>query len=80
MSARPKPTSVPRQSSAARTRAYRERLRAQGLKPLTIWTYDINDPAFQKRLEEDCRRLRGSDDEEEVMKWLDEMRDTDGWV
>lgn len=78
MSAQPKSNAKP--SSAARTRAYRERMRAQGLKPLTIWTYDINDPAFQKRLADDCRRLRGSPDEEDVMKWLDEVRDTDGWV
>jgi hypothetical protein len=80
MSARPKPTSSPRPSSAARTRAYRDRLRAQGLKPLTIWTYDINDPAFRQRLREESLSLRNDPEEEAVMRWLDEVRDTDGWV
>jgi hypothetical protein len=80
MSARRKPDSAPRPSSAARTRAYRDRLRAQGLKPLTIWTYDINDPAFRQRLREESLSLRNDPEEEAVMRWLDEVRDTDGWV
>lgn len=59
-------------TSAARTRAWRARMRAQGLKPITIWTFDVNDPAFRARLAEDLRRLGKGDDEQRV---LDEMEE-----
>ena len=71
MSAKRKADAEPKSTSAARTRAYRERMRAKGLKPVTIWTYDVNDPAFRKRLEEDCRRIRESPAEEEIMAELE---------
>ena len=63
--AKPKPT------SAARTRSYRERLRAKGLKPVTVWAYDRKDPEFRKRLEDDFRRIRESPGEKEIMDWIE---------
>jgi hypothetical protein len=65
MSSKRKPDAKP--TSAARTRAYRERMRARGLKPVTIWTFDVDDPAFQKELDEACRRINESPDEKAVM-------------
>ena len=76
MSAQRKPSQ--KSTSAARTRAYRERMRAKGLKQVTIWTYDINDPQVRKRLEEDSRRIRGSAGEKEVMEWIEAMQVEDG--
>lgn len=32
--------------TAARVRAYRERLRAQGLRPVQIWVPDVRAPEF----------------------------------
>lgn len=71
MATKPKPVSTPRKTSAERTRAYRARMRAQGLKPVTIWTFDLNDPAFRKRLEDDCRRIRNDPHEREIMAELE---------
>jgi len=33
-------------STAERVRAYRERLRAQGLRPVQIWVPDVRSPQF----------------------------------
>ena len=80
MSAKRKPDIKPKSASAARTRAYRERMRAKGLKPVTIWTYDLSDPAVAARWRADSLALRNHPEEEAVMDWADAMRDTDGWV
>jgi hypothetical protein len=69
MSAQPKPR--PKSTSAARTRAYRERMRAQGLKPVTIWTYDMNDPAFVARIQEQSRALANTPAELEAIEWIE---------
>ena len=76
MSAQRRP--APKSSSAARTRAYRERMRAKGLKPVTIWTYDINDPVFREQLRRDSIALSQSEGEREVMDWIDQMQTEDG--
>ena len=76
MSAQRKPDAKP--TSAARTRAYRERMRAKGLKPVTVWAFDRNDPEFRKRLEEDFRRIRESPGEKEIMDWIEAVQIEDG--
>ena len=37
---------VVKKSSRDKVRAYRARLRAQGLKPIQIWVPDVNSPEF----------------------------------
>ena len=49
-------------------RAYRERLRARGLKPLTIWVPDLSKPEVRAQLERECRLLDRSPDEQEVLE------------
>ena len=66
-----KPEAKPKKTSAERTRTYRARMRARGLKPVTIWTFDVNDPAFRARLAEDMLRIRESPDEQAVMDELE---------
>lgn len=39
----------PKKSSREKVRAYRERLRAQGLRPAQIWVYDRRAPGFAER-------------------------------
>jgi surfactin synthase thioesterase subunit len=38
--------SDPRESSRNKVRAYRERLRQQGLRPIQIWVPDVRAPGF----------------------------------
>lgn len=46
-------------SRTARIRAskFRDRQRAKGLRPATIWIPDIRDPAYRARLDAACREL-----------------------
>lgn len=45
--------------SAARKMAdYRKRKRAQGLRQVSLWVPDWNDPEFLRRLKEDAEILR----------------------
>lgn len=41
-------TSRPK-TSREKVRAHRERLRAQGMRPLQIWVPDVNAPSFKKQ-------------------------------
>ena len=46
--------------SAARKMAdYRKRKRAQGLRQVTLWVPDWDDPEFLRQLKEDAEILRG---------------------
>ncbi len=45
----------PRKSSREKVRAHRDRLRAQGLRPIQIWVPDTCPPAFAA---EACRQSR----------------------
>jgi len=38
-----------RKGSSERVRAYRDRLRQQGLRPIQIWVPDVRAPAFRKQ-------------------------------
>jgi len=40
------PGSKKRKSSKEKVRAYRERLRSQGLRPIQIWVPDVRAPGF----------------------------------
>lgn len=67
-------------TSAARTRAYRSRLRAQGLRPRTIWAPDVNDPAVRERLLQQSRSLQNDAAEAEIMTWIEEIQaEDDPW-
>ena len=56
-------------------RAYRERLRARGLKPRTIWVPDLSKPEVRAQLERECRLLDRSPDEQEVLAWMESLAD-----
>ncbi|MGH6680159.1 MAG: antitoxin MazE-like protein [Bradyrhizobium sp.] len=45
------------ETAARRATRFRERQRAKGLRPATIWIPDIRDPAYRARLDATCREL-----------------------
>ena len=65
------PTAKPKKTSRERTKAYRERLKAKGLKPVTIWVPDINDPEVRAQLKRDCQLISESPHEKEIMEWIE---------
>src|SRR4051794_41071381 len=67
-------TSKPKRISRERTNAYRERLRAKGLKPATVWVPDVNDPEIRAQLKRDWEAISASPHEREVMEWVEAVR------
>jgi hypothetical protein len=45
------------QSATSKMKAYRARLRSQGLRPVQIWVPDIDAPGFRTDVRRQIRRL-----------------------
>ena len=64
-------------SSRDRVAKRRAALRAQGLRPKQIWVPDVHSPEFKARARAEARLVASSDDEIEVMAWINEVFDWD---
>lgn len=55
-------------------REYRDRLRAQGLKPVQVWVPDVDAPGFREEL---CRQVAALNeaDETEAMAFIEAVMD-----
>jgi hypothetical protein len=58
--------------AAARQKARRERLRAQGLRPVQLWVPDTKSPQFAARVRRQCQALASDPREAEINDWLAE--------
>ncbi|MBU1540083.1 MAG: antitoxin MazE family protein [Alphaproteobacteria bacterium] len=67
-------------SSAKRVSGYRDRLRAQGLRPVQIWVPETRAPGYDERIRRQCLALRDSPDEALVLAELELLADRDGWT
>jgi Antitoxin MazE-like len=61
-----------------RVRAHRDRLRAQGLRPLQIWVPDVRSPAFAAEAYRQSRAVAGSDVGAEDQDFVDAISDWPG--
>jgi hypothetical protein len=68
-------------SSATRVSRLRARRRANGLRAVTLWLPDVNDPACRAQLAEQCRQLAvpTADQEQIAEAGLRALLDTPGW-
>lgn len=66
----------PRQRMAAR----RERLRAQGLRPVQHWVPDLRDPSILKEIRREGTMLSRHPENKAIDDWLDTVRDPEGWA
>jgi hypothetical protein len=57
-------------NSTKRVRKYREKMKAAGLKPVTIWLQDVNAPGFAEQLARDIEMINNSADEKLILKQL----------
>jgi hypothetical protein len=73
------PENKQRGESAARVRRFREKMRRQGLKPVTLWLPDVNDPAYLAEIKRQVEVLRNSAHEKEHNDWLDAVQATHDW-
>jgi len=63
-------------SSREKVRAYRERLRRQGLRPIQIWVPDVRSPAFRAEAHRQSSLVAGSDLEAEDQAFIDAISDS----
>jgi hypothetical protein len=67
-------TSKPEQSRV-KVREHRERLRAQGLRPIQIWVPDVRAPSFQSEAHRQSLAVAGSAHAREDQAFIDAASD-----
>lgn len=61
--------------SREKVRAHRARLRAQGLRPVTLWVPDTRAPEFTEAARRQCLRANRSRYAAQDQAWVDAMAD-----
>jgi hypothetical protein len=59
-----------KKAATNKMQAYRDRLRAQGLKPVQLWMPDVNAPGFEEELRRQVASLDPTD-EAETMAFIE---------
>ncbi|MEA2894326.1 MAG: hypothetical protein QOI05_5119 [Bradyrhizobium sp.] len=63
---------------AKRVRKHREKMKAAGLKPVTIWVPDVNAPGFKEEIARAIEIIKNSTDEKAILEELSDV-DIEGW-
>jgi hypothetical protein len=66
---------TPQQRMASR----RERLRAQGLRPVQHWVPDLRDPKVLAEIRREGAMLSKHPEDAAIDDWLDTVRDPEDW-
>jgi hypothetical protein len=70
-------TKTTSKSSRDKVRAYRKRLRQQGLRPIQIWVPDVTSPEFVKEARRQSRAVARSAGEQDDLAFIDSLYDCD---
>lgn len=62
-------------TSRERVRAFRRRQRAKGLRPVTLWVPDVDDPQFRDEARRQSLLIGRSSDEHEAQALIDSLHD-----
>jgi len=60
-----------------KVREHRERLRAQGLRPIQLWVPDVRSPAFREQARQQSRAVAASAHAGEDQAFIDAVSDRD---
>ena len=60
-------------------RAYRQRMRAQGLRPVQLWVPDTRSSEIAAELRRQSCALADDPAEREILSWIEEAADADEW-
>lgn len=63
-----------------RVRKHRESLRAAGLRPVQLWVPDTRREGFAEECRRQSRLLADDPHESEVLEWIVEASDDEGWA
>src|ERR1700681_4732512 len=64
--------------SAKRVQKHRDKMKAAGLKPVTIWVPDINAPGYAQQVAEAIAIINASADEKIILEELSNI-EIEGW-
>jgi hypothetical protein len=59
-------------------RKHREKMKAAGLKPVTIWVPDVNAPEFKAQVAREIKLINASADEKAILEELSNI-EIEGW-
>lgn len=63
---------------AKRVRKHRDKMKAAGLKPVTIWLPDVNSQEYKEQIARDIAAINASADEKIILEELSNI-EIDGW-
>jgi Antitoxin MazE-like len=64
--------------NAKREQKDRDKMKAAGLKPVTIWVPDVNAPEYEQQVAEAIAVINGSPGEKEILEELSNV-EIEGW-
>ena len=67
-------------SARERMASRRERLRAQGLRPVQHWVPDLRDPKVLAEISREGAMMARHPDNDALDDWLDKVRDPADWA
>jgi hypothetical protein len=73
-----KPAAKSRSAGAERVRRHRDKMKAMGLKPVTLWLPDVNSPEFKAQIARDIAAINASADEKVILEELSHI-EIDDW-
>ncbi len=65
-------------NGAERVQKHRDKMKAAGLKPVTIWVPDVNAPGYAQEVAEAIALIKASKDEKVILEELSNV-EIDGW-
>jgi hypothetical protein len=63
---------------AKRVQKHRDKMKAAGLKPVTIWVPDVNSPGYAQEVAEAIAIINASADEKVILEELSNV-EIEGW-
>jgi Protein of unknown function (DUF3018) len=64
---------------AKRVQKHRDKMKAAGLKPVTIWVPDVNAPGFKERIAREVEIINADADSQRVMEEMLALADFSDW-
>jgi hypothetical protein len=66
-------------SSTKRVQKYRAKMKAAGLKRVTLWVPDVNAPGYREEIRRQCKLINTSADSERVIDEMLSVADFSDW-
>jgi hypothetical protein len=67
-------------SSTKRVQKYRTKMKAAGLKRVTLWVPDVNAPGYREEIRRQCKLLKDDPHEQQILTEIEQWAaDTEGW-